>query len=51
MLEVYSFGILKLLIKIGMNPVGLKNAIEEAIRKSNLKIKVAAIFGDDVTVC
>jgi hypothetical protein len=33
-----------------MNPEGLKQALEEESRKLNLKINVAAIYGDDVTV-
>jgi hypothetical protein len=34
-----------------MNPMGLKLAIEAEAKKANLKISVAAIYGDDVTVC
>lgn len=34
-----------------MNPLGLKAAIEAEAKKANVNIKVAAIYGDDVTVC
>lgn len=33
-----------------MNPLGLKKAIETECEKANLKVTVAAVFGDDLTV-
>ena len=46
--------ILKKKIKVitnagGMNPLACKKAIEEISEKSGIKVKVAAIYGDDIT--
>jgi hypothetical protein len=33
----------------GMNPLACKKAIEEISEKAGLKVKVACVFGDDIT--